>query len=122
MRGDPDRLGLGADHGHRARTPGRRQRLPLSQVAEVAALDKAQTRALRGPRADPAAYLLVRPYRPCAVYVEIDGRPPERPYWLVATRKPARLAQAIELARSAAPGADHAEEYRVARPSSDAVG
>jgi hypothetical protein len=98
------------------------QRLPLSQVAEVAALDKAQTRALRGPRADPAAYLLVRPYRPCAVYVEIEGRPPERPYWLVATRKPARLAEAIELARKAAPVADHAEKYRVARPASDAVG
>ena len=98
------------------------QRLPLSQVAEVAALDKAQTMALRGPRADPAAYLLVRPYLPRAVYVEIDGRPPERPYWLIATRKPARLAEAIEGARPAAPVADHAEQYRVARPAPDAVG
>jgi Protein of unknown function (DUF3093) len=98
------------------------QRLPLSQVAEVAALDKAQTRALRGPRADPAAYLLVRPYRPCAVYVEIDGRPPERPYWLVATRKPARLAEAIEQARSAARVPDHADEYRVARQAPGTVG
>ena len=98
------------------------QRLPLSQIAEVAALDKAQTRALRGPRADPAAYLLVRPYRPVAVYVEIDGRPPERPYWLVATRKPAQLAEAVERARSGAPAADHAEEYRVARPAPGTVG
>ncbi len=98
------------------------QRLPLAQVAEVAALDKAQTRALRGPRADPAAYLLVRPYRPRAVYVEIAGRPPQRPYWLIATRKPARLAEAIQRARLAGPAAGHAEEYRVGRPAGDAVG
>jgi Protein of unknown function (DUF3093) len=98
------------------------QRISLSQVAVVAALDKAQTRALRGPRADPAAYLLVRPYLPRAVYVEIADRPPERPYWLVATRKPARLAKAIEHARAAAPDPGHAEEHRVARPAPDVVG
>ncbi len=98
------------------------QRLSLSQVAEVAVLDKAQTRALRGPRADPAAYLLVRPYLPRAVYVEIAGRPPARPYWLLATRKPARLAEAIERARALAPDPDHAEEYLVARPAPDVVG
>src|SRR5260221_6681710 len=65
------------------------RRLPLAQVAEVAAMDAAQTRALRGPRADPAAYLLVRAYLPQAVYVRLARAPAEPPYWPVAPRKPA---------------------------------
>lgn len=77
------------------------ERLPLTRIAGVSALDQVQTRALRGPRADPAAYLLTRPYLSRAVYVEIAGRPPERPYWLIGTRKPAELAAAIDRARHA---------------------
>lgn len=80
------------------------QRLPLTRVAGVTALDPAQTRALRGPRADPAAYLLVRPYLSRAVFIEIAGRPAERPYWLIGTRRPAALADAIERAQSAPAG------------------
>lgn len=105
-------------------------RLPLAATGEVAALDAAQTRAMRGPRADPAAFLLLRPYLRLAVYVEVtaDWRPAERrhgrwpgrrhgtgqgvheqgesgqrvPYWLIATRNPAGLAAAITSARAAA--------------------
>jgi hypothetical protein len=79
----------------------RSRRLPLSRISEVAALDAAQTTALRGPHADPAAYLLVRPYLPMAVYVAIAGRPAGEPYLLLGTRRPAELASAIERARSA---------------------
>ena len=79
----------------------RSRRVPLSQIAEVTALDAAQTTALRGPHADPAAYLLVRPYLPTAVYVERAGRPAGEPYLLLGTRRPAELASAIERARSA---------------------
>jgi Protein of unknown function (DUF3093) len=75
------------------------QRLPLRQAGLVAALDAAQARELRGPGADPAAYLLIRPYLPEAVYVELAGKPPDRPYWLLGTRHPAQLAAAIERAR-----------------------
>jgi DUF3093 family protein len=96
-------------------------------VGEVSALDEAQTRSLRGPRGDPAAFVVIRPYLRRAVYVEVvrpaaestRGQqrmrwhgfrrraevvsPPEhRPYWLVSTRHPAELAAAIEGAR---PGA-----------------
>jgi hypothetical protein len=73
--------------------------LPLTAVGEVRALDEGQARALRGPRADPRAYTLIRPYLRRAVYVEVCGRPPACPYWLLATRKPAELAAAIESAR-----------------------
>lgn len=98
------------------------QRLPLAKVADVAALDPAQTRALRGPRADPAAYLLVRPYLPRAVYVGIEGRPAERPYWLIGTRRPAELAAAIERGRNAAAAGRNAAADGVGRPGTGAVG
>jgi len=102
-------------------------RLPLAAVGEVSALDEAQTRSLRGPRGDPAAFLMIRPYLRCAVYVEVAQRGAERrqphgrprvggfwrraetapqvtdsPYWLVGTRHPAELAAAINRARTAA--------------------
>jgi DUF3093 family protein len=73
--------------------------LPLADVGEVRALDEAQARALRGPRADPRAYTLIRPYLRCAVYVEVTGRSGASPYWLLATRQPAQLAAAIESSR-----------------------
>ncbi len=46
-----------------------RDTLALSDADEVIALDERQTTALRGPRADPAAHLLLRPYLKRAVYV-----------------------------------------------------
>ena len=101
--------------------------LPLAAVGEVRALDEAQTRSLRGPRGDPGAFLLIRPYLREAVYVEVAQprsevrrarrrlrvrgfrprieriRPvAESPYWLVGTRHPAELAAAIDGARAAA--------------------
>jgi Protein of unknown function (DUF3093) len=102
-----------------------RHRLPLSEVADVTALDRAQAAALRGPRADPAATLLLRPWLPLAVYVEVAGRPASQPYWLLATRRPEQLAAAIDQARTAAPidgSAGHAGAGDAARPAPDAVG
>jgi hypothetical protein len=103
------------------------QRLPLGMVAEVTGLTRAQTAALRGPRADPAAYLLVRPYLPRAVYVGIAGRPAGRPYWLIGTRHPDELAAAIERAaaaagRNTAVASGHAEEDGAGRAAPGAVG
>ncbi len=51
-------------------------RLPLAAVGEVTALDEVQTRSLRGPRGDPAAFLIIRPYLKQAVYVEVSGPVP----------------------------------------------
>lgn len=73
--------------------------LPLALAGEVRALDEAQTMALRGSRADPRAYFLIRPYLRRAVYVEVTGPDPAAPYWLVGTRHPAELAAAIESSR-----------------------
>ncbi len=73
--------------------------LPLALAGEVAALDEAQARALRGPRADPSALMLIRPYLKLAVYIEVTGEHQQRPYWLLGTRRPAELAAAIERSR-----------------------
>jgi Protein of unknown function (DUF3093) len=79
-----------------------RDRLLLGLAGEVTALDEEQTRALRGPRADPAAYLMARPYLPRSVYIAVDDPAARGPYWLIGTRRPEGLAAAIDAARPAA--------------------
>lgn len=80
-----------------------RARLPLHQAREVVTLDERQTRALRGPQADPSAFVFARPYIRRSVYVELDGGQGGAPYWLIGTRRPAELATAIERARGGRP-------------------
>ena len=76
-----------------------RHTLPLALAGQVQALDLKQTEQMRGPMADPAAFMWVRPYLRLAVYIEMAGEAPERPYWLIGTRHPAELAQAIDRSR-----------------------
>jgi hypothetical protein len=71
------------------------RRLPCSAIGEVMALDQRQARELRGPRADPAAHMLIRPYLNRAVYVEVTDPGSAEPYWLIGTRHPAQLAAAL---------------------------
>jgi hypothetical protein len=73
--------------------------MPLAQAGQVQALDAEQTRQLRGPMADPAAFMLIRPYLRYAVYIEVTGDDPARPYWLIGTRHPEALAAAIDRSR-----------------------
>ncbi len=75
--------------------------LPLSQVGDVTVLDEQQAALLRGPRADPAAHLMLRPYLKRAVYITLADPGNGVPYWLVATRHPVELATAIERSRQA---------------------
>ena len=73
--------------------------LPLTAVSEVVALDERQSTRLRGPRADPAAHLYLRPYLKESVYVAVDPAATACPYWLIGTRHPGELASAIERCR-----------------------
>ena len=80
--------------------------LPLTAVSEVVSLDEKQTTRLRGPRADPAAYLYSRPYLKESVYLALAASNPAHPaggstapYWLIGTRHPAELVAAIERCR-----------------------
>ena len=96
-----------------------RHALPLRKIAGVSELDREQAAALRGPKADPAAVLMLRPWLPRAVYVEVAGRPAGQPYWLIASRHPAELADAIRQARTEA---GHAGNGSLARPAPGSVG
>lgn len=75
-------------------------RAPLASTGEVQPLDEAQTKAMRGPRADPKAYLLIRPYLKYSVYVELTGADAAWPYLLICTRHPLELAEAIAKSRT----------------------
>jgi len=72
--------------------------LPLATVTEVVALDENQTTRLRGPRADPAAYLYSKPFLRESVYLAVAPSG-TAPYWLVGSRHPAELAAVIERCR-----------------------
>jgi Protein of unknown function (DUF3093) len=111
LRVNPVRLPLAkARDALAARLPGRPRaravppvaiRLPLATAGEVRPLDQAQTRVMRGPRANPAAYVLIRPYLRESVYVEVTGPDAQWPYLLIGTRQSARLAEAVERSRAA---------------------
>jgi len=73
--------------------------LPLSRAGDVVPLDEKQAAQLLGPRGDPAAHLMLRPYLKRAVYIALADPSDGVPYWLVATRHPAELATAIERSR-----------------------
>ena len=77
-----------------------RARVSLAQTGEVQPLDETQTRAMRGPRADPDAYMLIRPYLKQSVYVALTGADAAWPYLLICTRHPLELAEAIEKSRA----------------------
>ena len=72
-----------------------RDTLLLSEAGEILALDEKQAALLRGPRADPAAHLFMRPYLKRAVYVGVAHPVDGVPYWLISTRHPDRLAAAL---------------------------
>lgn len=79
-----------------------RAELPLDRISDVVPLDEKQAALLRGPRADPAAHLMLRPYLKRAVYIKLADPGSGVPYWLVATRHPVELATAIERGRQSA--------------------
>jgi hypothetical protein len=75
-----------------------RARIGVGDLGPVQVLDAGAARLLAGRHADARAYLLIRPYLSRAVQVEVtDARDPT-PYWLVATRRPERLADALAAA------------------------
>lgn len=76
--------------------------LTFDDMDSAQALDAHETRLLLGPEADPSARLVIRGYIREAVLL----RPVETgevPYWLVSTRHPQRVIDAIEQVARAIP-------------------
>jgi hypothetical protein len=71
--------------------------LPIAALGQAWPLEPDQAWALRGPRADTRARLVLRGYIRTAVRVDvIDGT---TPYWYVSTRRPLVLAAALNRVR-----------------------
>ncbi len=76
-----------------------RASLPISDAGTAIPLDAERARWLRGPGADPRAYLYLRSWVGPAVQVEVIDPSDPTPYWYVSTRRPDELALVIETAR-----------------------
>jgi hypothetical protein len=75
-------------------------RLPLQLVGSVESFEREAARLERGQRLDARAWLLIRGWVDPVVRVEVlDERDPT-PYWLLSTRRPRELAEALGRVRT----------------------
>ena len=72
--------------------------LDLSYVSAVRGLDNEATQTRTGPQADARAHLVLRPYVKTTVELTLDDPVDPVPYWIVSTRQPTRLAEAVAAA------------------------
>ncbi len=80
-----------------------RAALPARYVGRVKALSKDEAFAARTRDADPRAFTVLRTWAaPAAVIFEVTDPDDPHPYWLVSTRRPDALADAIVAAREGA--------------------
>jgi hypothetical protein len=70
-------------------------RLPLDAVGEVIELDSREVRLLAGRRGDPAAHVVLQPWIGPGLQIIVDDPDDPTPYWLISTRRPARVAAAL---------------------------
>lgn len=80
-------------------------RLPVHVVADAIALDAEGRREVLGVGADPLAFVVQRPWVGGAVQVVLDDPADPTPYWVVSSRHPVRLAEALLAARDTTPEA-----------------
>lgn len=74
-------------------------RIPVDLLGEPMVLDVQQTRRVMGVEADARAFLLTRPWLKRAVQVPVLDPADPAPYWLVSTRHPGDLANALAASR-----------------------
>lgn len=79
-------------------------RIPLDRIGGVSPLDREGTRRLRGPVAEPRAYVATRAWLAQSVRVQIEDSEDDTPYWLVGTRHPQALAAALRETTPQPPG------------------
>jgi hypothetical protein len=79
-----------------------RARLPLANAGDATGYLGRDATAERGPNLDARAWLVIRGWISPVVKVLVDDTTDPAPYWLVSTRKPAALIQALSDARARA--------------------
>ncbi len=76
-----------------------RARLPIEHTGSVTAYRLDEATLERGQRLDARAWLLLRGWVGPVIRVEVNDPQDPTPYWLVSTRHPERVAEAIAEAR-----------------------
>ena len=71
-------------------------RIPLDRVGGVTPLNREGTRRVRGPLAEPRAFVVTRGWLAESVRVTLEDPDDDTPYWLVGTRRPVELAAAMQ--------------------------
>ena len=74
--------------------------IPVSALGKVSQLNKEEFSEALGPRADPRAQLMIRGYVPGGVKIEVTDPEDPTPYLLISSRKPEKLAVALDANRS----------------------
>ena len=73
--------------------------IPLRYVSGAIALDGPTLRRVVGREGDPAAFVSIRPWIGPGVQVWIDDEDDPTPYWVLSSRHPHRLVEAVRAAR-----------------------
>ena len=71
-------------------------RIPVDQLGGVTPLNREGTRRVRGPLAEPRAFVVTRGWLAESVRVQVEDPEDDTPYWLVGTRRPRELAAALQ--------------------------
>lgn len=69
--------------------------VPLRFVADAEVIPRSDKQRALGPELDPAAFIVHRPWAATAVRVWLDDADDPTPYWIVSTRHPERLVDAL---------------------------
>ena len=69
--------------------------ISLNLLGTAEPLDPEETRRVHGVDADARAFLLTRPYLKRSVKITVQDPADRTPYWLVSTRHPRELADAL---------------------------
>lgn len=93
--------------------------LPASAVGRVRVLEPEHARLVLGRDADVAARLSIKPWLHRAVQIEVADPAATTPYWVVASRRPERLAAALQAIRG---GVSAADRWAASRLDPAAIG
>ena len=74
-------------------------RIPVSLTGRTEAFRGAEATAARGTGLDARAFTLMRGWIDPVLRVELTDQDDPAPYWVVSTRRPERLAEALEAER-----------------------
>ena len=79
-------------------------RLPIAIIGQVHSFESTEATLERGQRLDARAWLMIRGWVSPVVRIEVLDEGDPTPYWLLSSRTPELVAQAIAKAKVRTPG------------------